>query len=262
MRPVGIGAAERVATQSRGGSTRARADGQTNAALAHVIADPVEHRRLGNACARGRRSSSAFGVNIVDMHGQFDAAVMHARDSVGADVVTLGPRPMPHNFDEADAHESRPQWLANSWLKNDIARNNAQQLGELATECSELVAFGCYRIRIANTHISDEPEFASCDINDLHADFELEGDLRHFEAVYDSPGGAAGAPSARVTLAVMLVKVPERKIVAQTIISARQPAAANATPAIVEAMNQATGSVAKQVVAWTLSNPALSTPRR
>jgi len=97
---------------------------------------------------------------------------------------------------------------------------------------------------------------------DLHADFELEGDLRHFEAVYDSPSGASGAPAARVTLAVKLVKVPERKIVAQTIISARQPAAANATPAIVEAMNQATGSVAKQVVAWTLSNPALSAPRR
>jgi hypothetical protein len=80
---------------------------------------------------------------------------------------------MPHNFDEADTHESRSDWLANSWLDKDIARDNAQQLGELATECPELVAFGSYRIRIANTHIPDEPEFATRDIDDLHADFDI-----------------------------------------------------------------------------------------
>lgn len=97
---------------------------------------------------------------------------------------------------------------------------------------------------------------------DLRADFEIEGDLRHFEGVYDSQNGGSGAPTAVVALAVKLVKIPERKILAQTMISARQPATANATPAIVEAMNQAMGSVAKQVVAWTLTNPALSAPRR
>lgn len=97
---------------------------------------------------------------------------------------------------------------------------------------------------------------------DLRADFEIEGDLRHFEAVYDSQAGGSGAPTAWVTLAVKLVKVPERKILAQTIINARQPATANATPAIVEAMNGATASVAKQVVVWTLTNPALSARRR
>lgn len=97
---------------------------------------------------------------------------------------------------------------------------------------------------------------------DLRADFEIQGDLRHFEAVYDSQNGASGAPSAVVALAVKLVKMPERKILAQTMISARQPASANATPAIVAAMNQAMGSVAKQVVTWTLTNPALSLSRR
>jgi cholesterol transport system auxiliary component len=94
---------------------------------------------------------------------------------------------------------------------------------------------------------------------DLRADFEIEGDLRQFEAVYDSPGGA---PTARVAFAVKLVKVPERKIIAQTLITARQAAAANMTPQIVEAFNKATASVAKQVVEWTLTNPALSAPRR
>lgn len=97
---------------------------------------------------------------------------------------------------------------------------------------------------------------------DLRADFEIEGDLRHFEAVYDSSAGASGAPTVVVALAVKLVKVPERKIIAQTLITARQPAAANATPQIVAAFNGALANVAKQVVAWTLTNPALSVPRR
>jgi cholesterol transport system auxiliary component len=96
----------------------------------------------------------------------------------------------------------------------------------------------------------------------LHADFEILGDLRHFEAVYDSSAGGISAPTAVVALAVKLVKVPERKILAQTLISARQPATANTTPAIVAAMNGAMASVAKQVVVWTLTNPALSLPRR
>ncbi|HTZ36209.1 MAG TPA: ABC-type transport auxiliary lipoprotein family protein [Stellaceae bacterium] len=101
------------------------------------------------------------------------------------------------------------------------------------------------------------------DTLDLRADFEIEGDLRHFEAVYDSQQAAGGgAPTAWVALAVKLVKVPERKIIAQTMISARETAAANATPAIVAALNAATARVARQVVVWTLGNPALSAPRR
>jgi|HubBroStandDraft_2_1064218.scaffolds.fasta_scaffold404432_1 cholesterol transport system auxiliary component len=98
---------------------------------------------------------------------------------------------------------------------------------------------------------------------DLRADFTIEGDLRHFEAIYDSPDGASrGAPTVWVALAVKLVKVPEHKILAQTVISARQPAAANATPQIVLAFNAAMASVAQQVVVWTLTNPALSSSRR
>ena len=94
---------------------------------------------------------------------------------------------------------------------------------------------------------------------DLRADFVVQGDLRHFEAVYDS---ASPIPSAWVALAVKLVKVPEQKILAETMISARQPAQANATPQIVLAFNAALASVAKQTVAWVLAEPALSAPRR
>jgi cholesterol transport system auxiliary component len=97
----------------------------------------------------------------------------------------------------------------------------------------------------------------------LRADFVIEGDLRHFEAVYDSPAAAAGGiPAASVALAVKLVKEPEHKILAQTLITAREPAAANATPQIVLAFNAAMADVAKQVVSWTLGNPALPALRR
>jgi cholesterol transport system auxiliary component len=94
---------------------------------------------------------------------------------------------------------------------------------------------------------------------DLRADFVIQGDLRHFEAVYDS---ASATPVVWIALAVKLVKVPEQKILAETLISAREPAAANATPSIVVAFNTAMAGVAKQVVSWTLGNPTLSAPRR
>jgi cholesterol transport system auxiliary component len=101
------------------------------------------------------------------------------------------------------------------------------------------------------------------DTLDLRADFAIESDLRRFEAVYDSANTtSSGAPTVWVALAVKLVKIPERKILAQTLISASEPAAANATPQIVAAFNAATGKVAQQVVSWTLSNPALSMPRK
>ena len=94
---------------------------------------------------------------------------------------------------------------------------------------------------------------------DLRPDYVIEGDLRHFEAVYDS---STGAPFAWVQIAVKLVRVPQHTILAETLISARQPAATNATPEIVLAFDGAMADAAKQVVAWVLANTALSAPRR
>ena len=100
------------------------------------------------------------------------------------------------------------------------------------------------------------------DTLDLRADFEIEGDLRHFEAVYDSQDPKArSAPTVSVALAVKLVRLPERKIIAQTVLSAHEAAASNATPQIIAAFNGAMANVAKQVVQWALTNPALSAPR-
>jgi cholesterol transport system auxiliary component len=103
----------------------------------------------------------------------------------------------------------------------------------------------------------------------LRADYVIESDLRHFEVAYDLPSGdsgpgdshaagAEGRPVAWVALAVKLVKVPEHKILAQTVVSAREAAAVNATPQIAVAFNTAAASVARQVVSWAVTSPALS----
>jgi len=94
---------------------------------------------------------------------------------------------------------------------------------------------------------------------DLRPDFVIEADLRHFEAVYDSP---TATPVAWVQIAIKLVKVPQHTILAETLISARQPASANATPQIVLAFDAAMADAVKQVVGWVLANPALSAPHR
>ena len=94
---------------------------------------------------------------------------------------------------------------------------------------------------------------------DLRPDFIVEGDLRHFEVVYDPQGGA---PVAWVQIAVKLVKVPQHTILAETLIGARQPASANTTPDIVLAFDGAMAGAGKQAVTWVLGNTALSAPRK
>jgi cholesterol transport system auxiliary component len=89
----------------------------------------------------------------------------------------------------------------------------------------------------------------------LRADFIIETDIRDFSAVYDSPGGS---PRVSVAINVKLIKIPERRIIAQTSTARRQPAAANAVPEIVRAFDVALGAVVEEVVRWAVTNPALS----
>ena len=58
----------------------------------------------------------------------------------------------------------------------------------------------------------------------LRADFILETELRDFAAVYDSPNGP---PRVTVASTLKLIKIPERKIVAQQRVIRQQPAAGN-----------------------------------
>jgi len=52
--------------------------------------------------------------------------------------------------------------------------------------------------------------------------------------------------------------MPERKLVARTLLKAEAPAAANAVPETVHAFDAALGRAVTHAVGWTLTNPALS----
>ncbi len=93
----------------------------------------------------------------------------------------------------------------------------------------------------------------------LHADFVLDTAISHFEAIYNSPNGP---PRISVALDAKLVRMPERRIVAQTSVSRQQSAATNSVPDIVGAFDRALGSAVEDVVTWTVTNPALSERRR
>ena len=92
----------------------------------------------------------------------------------------------------------------------------------------------------------------------LRADFILETDLRDFAAICDSPNGP---PRVTVGFNIKLIKIPERKIIAQKSVSRQQPAAADTIPEIVRAFDVALGGAVEEAVRWTVGNPALSRSR-
>jgi cholesterol transport system auxiliary component len=92
----------------------------------------------------------------------------------------------------------------------------------------------------------------------LRADFILKTEIRHFEAIYDSSNGP---PEVWVAINVRLVNPSSRDVVAQSTFERRQRAAVNDVPSIVAAFDDALGSVMKDIVVWTVTNPALSARR-
>jgi cholesterol transport system auxiliary component len=89
----------------------------------------------------------------------------------------------------------------------------------------------------------------------LRADFILKTEIRHFEAVYDS---ANGPPTVWVAINVRLVNPASRDVVAQASFERRERAGANDVPSIISAFDEALGGVMKDIVVWTVTNPALS----
>ena len=92
----------------------------------------------------------------------------------------------------------------------------------------------------------------------LRADFILDPEIRHFEAVYDS---ANGPPEVWVAINLRLVNPSTRDVVAQTLFERRERASANDVPSIVSAFDEALGGLVKEIVVWTVTNPALSVKR-
>jgi cholesterol transport system auxiliary component len=93
----------------------------------------------------------------------------------------------------------------------------------------------------------------------LRADFILKTEIRHFEALYESPNGA---PDVWVAIIARLVNLSGRDIVAQASFERHERATANEIPQIVLAFDDALGGVMEDIVLWTVRNPAFSGKRR
>lgn len=85
----------------------------------------------------------------------------------------------------------------------------------------------------------------------LRADFELRTELREFQAEYSQ-----GSITANVAINAKLVRAAERSIVGQQNFLTKAPAAIDDIEVIVQAFDDALGSVLKHLVEWTLRTGA------
>jgi cholesterol transport system auxiliary component len=93
----------------------------------------------------------------------------------------------------------------------------------------------------------------------LRADLILKTEIRHFEALYDSP---KAPPVIWVAIMSRLVNPANGVIIAQNTFERREPASENQIPTVVVAFDQALGGVIEDIVVWTSRNLALSSRRR
>lgn len=90
----------------------------------------------------------------------------------------------------------------------------------------------------------------------LVPNYLLQPDLRNFEAMYYY----GGPPIAHVRIVAKLVQMPDRQIIGEATFERCVRARADKVPKIVEAFDQALGSVIKRLVAWTLRTPSPRLP--
>jgi cholesterol transport system auxiliary component len=90
----------------------------------------------------------------------------------------------------------------------------------------------------------------------LRANYVLQPDLRNFEAMYFY----GGTPIAHVRIVAKLVRMPDRQIIGVATFERCVRARADKVPKVVEAFDQALGSVMKRLVAWTLETPPSRMP--
>ena len=87
----------------------------------------------------------------------------------------------------------------------------------------------------------------------LRADYVLKSELREFQAEYGGAGMAAGSiPQVRVRLNGKLVRIPQRIIIASENFERLETPTDNRTLSIIEAFDEALGSVIRDIVEWTL----------
>ena len=86
---------------------------------------------------------------------------------------------------------------------------------------------------------------------ELRANYVLQPDLRNFEALYYY----GMPPIVRVRIIAKLVRLPDRQIIGVASFERCVRARADKIPKVVEAFDQALGSVIKRLVSWTLRTP-------
>ena len=85
----------------------------------------------------------------------------------------------------------------------------------------------------------------------LRANYVLQPDLRDFEAMYFY----GQPPIVKVRIIAKLVRMPDRQIIAVGSFERCVRARADKVPKVVDAFDQALGSVIKRLVTWTLRTP-------
>jgi cholesterol transport system auxiliary component len=90
----------------------------------------------------------------------------------------------------------------------------------------------------------------------LRANYLLQPDLRNFEALYYY----GQPPIVRVRIITKLVRMPDRQIIGVGSFERCVRARADKVPKVVEAFDQALGSVIKRLVSWTLRTPPTRPP--
>lgn len=90
----------------------------------------------------------------------------------------------------------------------------------------------------------------------LRANYVLQTDLRHFEAHYHY----GDTPVVQVRVVAKLVRMPDRQIIGVGTFERCVRARADKVPKVVEAFDQALGSVMKRLVSWTLRTPPARPP--
>jgi cholesterol transport system auxiliary component len=85
----------------------------------------------------------------------------------------------------------------------------------------------------------------------IRSNYVLQPDLRNFEALYYY----GKPPIVRVRIIAKLVRMPDRQIIGVASFERCVRARADTIPKVVEAFDQALGSVIKRLVAWTLRTP-------
>jgi cholesterol transport system auxiliary component len=90
----------------------------------------------------------------------------------------------------------------------------------------------------------------------LRANYVLQTDLRNFEAMYFY----GGTPIAHVRIVAKLVQMPDRQIIGVATFERCVRARQDKVTKVVEAFDQALGSVMKRLVAWTLRTPSSKPP--